>query len=84
MIRDRVDSDTIEITQEFLGHMIGTRRTTVNGILSTMERKGLLRHQRGSITIADRRSLEKAACDCYPLLHRSLERLYQSNRPPPK
>jgi CRP-like cAMP-binding protein len=84
MIRDRVDSDTIQITQEFLGQMIGTRRTTVNGILSIMERKGLLHHQRGRITISDRRHLEKAACNCYPLLRRSLERLYQPDRTPPK
>jgi CRP-like cAMP-binding protein len=84
MIRDRIDSDTIEITQEFVGQMIGTRRTTVNGILSTMERKGLLRHQRGKITISDRRRLEKATCDCYPLLSRSLDRLYKSHRTPSK
>jgi CRP-like cAMP-binding protein len=84
MIRDRVDSDTIQITQEFLGQMIGARRTTVNGILSLMERKDLLRHQRGRITILDRHHLEKAACNCYPLLRRSLERLYQPDRTPPE
>jgi CRP-like cAMP-binding protein len=84
MIRDRVDSDTIQITQEFLGQMIGARRTTVNGILSIMERKGLLRHQRGRITILDRHHLEKAACNCYPLLRRSLDRLYQPDRTSPE
>jgi hypothetical protein len=84
MIRDRVDSDTIQITQEFLGQMIGARRTTVNGILSLMERKDLLRHQRGRITILDRHHLEKAACNCYPLLRRSLDRLYQPDRTPPE
>ena len=80
MIRDRVNSGTIEITQEFVGQMIGTRRTTVNAILGTMERKGLLRHQRGRITISDHTRLEKAACDCYPLLRRSLDRLYNPDR----
>src|SRR5690242_20754870 len=60
--------------------MIGTRRTTVNAILGTMERKGLLRHQRGRITISDHKHLEKAACDCYPLLRRSLDRLYKAGR----
>jgi CRP-like cAMP-binding protein len=84
MIRDRVDSDTIQITQEFLGQMIGSRRTTVNGILSIMERKGLLHHQRGKITISDRRHFEKAACNCYPLLRRSLDRLYEPDRTPPE
>jgi len=84
MIRDRVESGTIEITQEFVGQMIGTRRTTVNAILGTMERKGLLRHQRGRITISDHKRLEKAACDCYPLLLRSLDRLYSPDHTSPK
>jgi len=77
MIGDRIESDTIHITQEFLGQMIGTRRTTVNGVLSSMEQKGLIHHQRGRITIPDRIKLEKAACDCYPIIRDSLTRLYR-------
>jgi CRP-like cAMP-binding protein len=77
MISDRVDSDTIYITQEFVAQMIGTRRTTVNGVLFAMERKGLLTHQRGKIIIPARKNLEKAACDCYPLIRRSLLQLYK-------
>jgi CRP-like cAMP-binding protein len=76
MISDRVDSDTIYITQEFVAQMIGTRRTTVNGVLSAMERKELLIHERGKIIIPARAKLEKAACDCYPLIRKSLSRLY--------
>ena len=76
MISDRVDSDTIYITQEFVAQMIGTRRTTVNGVLSAMERKGLLAHQRGKIIVSVRKNLEKAACDCYPLIRKSLFQLY--------
>jgi CRP-like cAMP-binding protein len=76
MISDRVDSDTIYITQEFIAQMIGTRRTTVNGVLSAMQRKGLLTHERGKIILPARKSLEKAACDCYPLIRKSLFHLY--------
>jgi CRP-like cAMP-binding protein len=76
MISDRVESDTVYITQEFVAQMIGTRRTTVNGILSAMEQKGLLTHQRGKIIIPARKNLERAACDCYPLIGKSLLRLY--------
>jgi CRP-like cAMP-binding protein len=76
MIGDRVDSNTLQITQEFVAQMIGTRRTTINGILNTMERKGLLGHQRGKIIVSDRGNLEKVACDCYPLIRNSLQRLY--------
>lgn len=76
MISDRVESDTIHITQEFVAQMIGTRRTTVNGVLSAMERKGLLANKRGKIIIPARKDLEKAACDCYPLIRDSLQQLY--------
>jgi CRP-like cAMP-binding protein len=76
MIGDRVASDTILITQEFIGQMIGTRRTTVNGILSSMEKTGLISHTRGKITIPDRNRLVDAACDCYPLIRDSLNALY--------
>jgi CRP-like cAMP-binding protein len=76
MISDRVDSDTIYITQEFVAQMIGTRRTTVNGVLSAMERKGLLIRERGKIIIPTRKNLEKAACDCYPLIRKSLFQIY--------
>jgi hypothetical protein len=39
---------------------------------------------RAKITISDRRHLEKAACNYYPLLRRSLDRLYQPDRTPPE
>jgi hypothetical protein len=42
-----------------------------------MEQKGLIHHQRGRITIPDRGKLEKAACDCYPILRDSILRLYR-------
>jgi hypothetical protein len=39
--------------------MIGTRRTTVNGVLFAMERKGPFTHQRSKIIIPARKNLEK-------------------------
>jgi hypothetical protein len=57
--------------------MIGTRRTTVNGVLFAMERKGPFTHQRSKIIIPARKNLEKAACDSYPLIRRSLLQLYR-------
>lgn len=77
MMMDRTNNHhTVKITQEFAAQMIGTRRTTVNGVLGVMHKAGLLEHQRGQITIPDRMRLESAACDCYPLIRRSLQRLY--------
>lgn len=76
MVSDRVHHDTVSITQEFAAQMIGTRRTTINGVLSSMQAKGLLTHGRGTISIANRSLLRKAACDCYPLIESALARLY--------
>lgn len=76
MMQDRMEDTTFHITQEFIGQMIGTRRTTINGVLASMERKGLLEHRRGQISIPDRTALELAACDCYPLITRTLRELY--------
>ena len=84
MIMDRTNgsesngSHTLKLTQEFAAQMIGTRRTTVNGVLGAMHRAGLVDHQRGQIIVPDRQKLESAACDCYPPIRRSLHELYSN------
>lgn len=62
---DRVQTDTIHLTQEFLSHMLGVQRTSVTQIASALQKEGLIRHSRGRITILDRRGLEVASCECY-------------------
>jgi CRP-like cAMP-binding protein len=64
-VRDRVESDTFFLTQEFLGHMLGVRRPTVTEAVGSLERSGLIRHQRGRIRILDDAGLEAAACEDY-------------------
>ena len=63
--RDRVQTDTIRLTQEFLSHMLGTPRSSVTAVAGTLQREGLIAYQRGKITILDRRGLEAASCECY-------------------
>lgn len=63
--RDRVQTDTIHLTQEFLSHMLGVQRTSVTQIASALQKEGLIRHSRGRVTILDRRGLEVASCECY-------------------
>src|SRR5262249_37979874 len=62
---DRVDSDTLPLTQELLAQMLGVRRTTVTLIALTLQERGLLRYRRGRIEIVDRARLERLACECY-------------------
>ena len=62
---DRVDGDTLRLTQEFLASMLGAQRTTVNEAAQHLQRLGAIRYMRGTIHVLDRNALERAACECY-------------------
>jgi CRP-like cAMP-binding protein len=47
MSRDRVDSDELRLTHEFLGLMLGARRASVTDALRPLQEAGLVRSHRG-------------------------------------
>ena len=57
--------DYIALTQQGLAGLLGVQRTTVNSVLQSFERDGLIATGRGSIEVADRAGLLRAACECY-------------------
>jgi len=73
--RDRIDSNTVSLTQEFLADMLGVQRTTVTAVAGSLQTKGLIRYRRGIVDILDRGGLEAAACECYDSVRRTYERL---------
>jgi CRP-like cAMP-binding protein len=75
MSSDRLHSDIIPMTHEFLAAMLGVRRAGVTTMLGELTRSGLIEHGRGHLAISDREGLEATACECYQLDHRRLERL---------
>ena len=77
MAQDRVQSDELNFTQEFLAMMLGARRTTVTVVAGALQRKGLIEYRRGRVTILDRKSLEAAACDCYKIIRQLYTNLYK-------
>ena len=76
MAQDRTGTAVLDFTQEFLGMMLGARRTTVTVIAGVLQRSGLIEYRRGKVTILDRESLEAAACDCYKLTKELYTGLY--------
>jgi hypothetical protein len=56
---DKTDSDVIPFTHEFLGDMLGVRRSTVSQIVSDFHAAGLLNSHRGKITLLKREELKK-------------------------
>jgi CRP-like cAMP-binding protein len=73
---DCVDGDAIPLTQEFLGQMLGVRRTTVTIAARLLQSAGLIRYRRGLIYIVDRPALEEVACECYAVVRHNLDKVF--------
>ena len=65
MSQDRIGSATVPLTQEFLAHMLGTRRSSVSVAAGVLQRAGLITYTRGSVQIENRPGLMSASCECY-------------------
>lgn len=65
---DRAESDTVQLTQEFLSEMLGVRRTSVTDVASHIQKLGAIAYSRGVIKIIDRKALESLSCECYQTL----------------
>jgi CRP-like cAMP-binding protein len=72
---DRIDSDRIALTQEFLADMLGVQRTTVTVVARALQASGLIRYSRGVVDILDRDGLEAIACECYGAVRRTYAKL---------
>lgn len=61
----KLESDNLPLTQEFISHMLGVRRAGVTVAARTLQTAGLIKYNRGAITILDHEGLESASCECY-------------------
>jgi CRP-like cAMP-binding protein len=77
---DCLDGDTIPLTQEFLGQMLGVRRTTVTIAARLLQSAGLIRYRRGLIQILDRSALEDIACECYAAVRQNADKVFTPPR----
>src|SRR4051794_24562673 len=73
--RDLSGSDTLHFTQEFLGEMLGARRTSVTAVAHTLQSAGLIKYARGKIQILDPAGLQKSTCECYATVKRYYAKL---------
>jgi CRP-like cAMP-binding protein len=65
MCLDRVGGNELNLTQEFMAEMLGTRRATVSLAAMVLQNDGLIQYNRGKIKIIDRPGLEAFTCECY-------------------
>lgn len=79
MCQDRSHSKDLELTQEFIATMLGTRRAGVTEAAGQLQARGLIKYHRGHITILDREGMEAVSCECYPLVKKEFTRLLGSH-----
>jgi CRP-like cAMP-binding protein len=65
MCHDRLESDAMKLTHDFISVMIGAQRTTVTVTLHILEGIGAIRSERGVVTIIDRDKLRDLAGAAY-------------------
>jgi CRP-like cAMP-binding protein len=76
---DRMEAESLNLTQEFLAQMLGVQRSTVTVAAGELQRAGLIGYSRGKIHILDRAKLAKVACECYQIVSSSYQRVLQLN-----
>jgi CRP-like cAMP-binding protein len=79
---DRLASNQLTMTQELIADMLGVRREGVTEAAGKLQRLGVIRYNRGQITVLDRVKLERLSCECYGVVKRETDRLLPSEQLP--
>lgn len=74
-VRDRISSDDLRLTHEFIGEILGVSRPTVTQTLAAFDSRQMITVKRGLTRISDARALEAAACECYRVILDEFNRL---------
>lgn len=72
---DRLEGNDLVITQELIANMLGVRREGVTEAAGHLQKDGLIKYQRGHITVLDRIGLERRTCECYAVVKTEYDRL---------
>lgn len=76
MTADRVGSDVLPLTHEFLSIMLGVQRSSLTEVLHPLQERGLIQNSRGTIKVLDRPGLEATSCECYKAVQDEFARLF--------
>lgn len=68
MTQDRVPSEFLPITHDFLATMLGTGRPSVTLAAGVLQMQGIIEYTHGAVRILNRKKLEHSACECYGVI----------------
>lgn len=72
---DRSPSNELAMTQEALATLLGVRREGVTAAALKLQQAGVIRYQRGHISVLHRSGLEARTCECYAAVASEQHRL---------
>ena len=72
---DRLNGNTLTMTQELIANMLGVRREGVTEAAGKLQKAGVISYTRGKITVVDRAALEARSCECYAVVKAETDRL---------
>jgi CRP-like cAMP-binding protein len=72
---DLLQTNKLIMTHDLIANMLGVRREGVSIAAGHLQKKGLIKYVRGTITMLDRKGLELAACECYKVVKDEYDRL---------
>ena len=72
---DRLAGSELVMTQELMANMLGVQRGGVSEAAGKLQAEGLIRYNRGKITVIDRPRLEARVCECYRAVKKEYDRL---------
>jgi len=82
LMQDRMQSQTLQLTHEFIATMLGARRAGVTLAASKLQADGIIRYSRGKVSIIEQEKLEEASCECHRIVHDEYNRLLGRYAPP--
>jgi CRP-like cAMP-binding protein len=72
---DRLLGNDLLMTQELIANTLGVRREGINEAAGKLQSLGMIRYNRGRITVVDRKKLESHVCECYAVVRKEYDRM---------
>lgn len=76
MNHDALPGDQLKVTHEMIANMLGVRRESVTQALGKLQAEGWVTSGRGKIGISDADGLAESVCECYALVTRENQKLF--------
>jgi CRP-like cAMP-binding protein len=78
--RDRLGSDDLGVTHEFIAQMLGVRRAGITETATGLKERGLLEYGRKQLRVIDPAGLEGVSCECFRVIREEYDRLLGTRR----